>query len=292
MENQSPLIIYHGNCADGFTAAWAAWKKFGSNAEYFAGIYGQPPPDCRSRDVYIVDFSYSLDVMLDIKRDCNLLVLLDHHVTAKPVYDELVRMREAKEINNFAGVFSLEESGALLTWQWFHPGVKIPNLVAIVSDRDLWQFKLPDTREFMASIFSYEYTFDNWNELYEELEFSHGRIKHFNAGAAIERKHHKDVAELVEALRIKIKIGTDVVYACSLPYTLTSDAGHLLCDYGVYGVCFWYTKHGVVLSLRSRNDSDVDVGAIAKAYGGGGHKNAAGFTVTPQQFLEMQYIVQ
>jgi len=24
-----PLCIYHGNCADGFTAAWAVWKRFG-----------------------------------------------------------------------------------------------------------------------------------------------------------------------------------------------------------------------------------------------------------------------
>lgn len=31
-----PLCIYHGNCADGFTAAWAVWKALGDNCEVFS----------------------------------------------------------------------------------------------------------------------------------------------------------------------------------------------------------------------------------------------------------------
>ena len=35
-----PLIIYHDNCADGFGAAWAAYKKFGADgAEYLPMNY-------------------------------------------------------------------------------------------------------------------------------------------------------------------------------------------------------------------------------------------------------------
>ena len=29
-----PLVIYHANCADGFGAAFAAWRKLGDEAEY------------------------------------------------------------------------------------------------------------------------------------------------------------------------------------------------------------------------------------------------------------------
>ena len=53
-----PLVIYHGNCADGFSAAWCFWRKYGTGADYVAGVYQQDPPDVTGRDVYLVDFSY------------------------------------------------------------------------------------------------------------------------------------------------------------------------------------------------------------------------------------------
>ncbi|WP_426808049.1 hypothetical protein ABOC32_16890 [Pseudomonas sp. WOUb67] len=47
-------------------------------------------------------------------------------------------------------------------------------------------------------------------------------------GAAIERKHHKDIAELVAVVKRRLVIGGHDVPAASLPYTLTIDAGHLM----------------------------------------------------------------
>lgn len=32
-----PLVIYHGNCADGFSAAWCFWRKYGTGADYLPG---------------------------------------------------------------------------------------------------------------------------------------------------------------------------------------------------------------------------------------------------------------
>jgi hypothetical protein len=48
------LVIYHANCIDGFTAAWAAWRKFGDDTEYVPASYGDAPPDVAARDVLIV----------------------------------------------------------------------------------------------------------------------------------------------------------------------------------------------------------------------------------------------
>ena len=60
-----PLVIYHANCTDGFGAAFAAWLKFGDEAEYRACHYGQ---ECfqdgetvHNREVYILDFSFPRD---------------------------------------------------------------------------------------------------------------------------------------------------------------------------------------------------------------------------------------
>lgn len=35
------LVLHHANCADGFTAAWCAWRYFGDDAEYVPVQYGQ-----------------------------------------------------------------------------------------------------------------------------------------------------------------------------------------------------------------------------------------------------------
>lgn len=99
-------------------------------------------------------------------------------------------------------------------------------------------------------------------------------------GMAIERKHFKDIAELVKVCRREMTIGGIVVPVASLPYTLTSDAGHLMATEhpSRIGVCYWDTPAGRCFSLRSMDDGP-DVSEIAKKYGGGGHPHASGFRV-------------
>lgn len=77
-----PLCIYHGNCADGFTSAWAVYKALGNDAEYFPGIYSEPPPDVTGRDVIMVDFSYKRPVLEKMGESANSILILDHHKTA------------------------------------------------------------------------------------------------------------------------------------------------------------------------------------------------------------------
>jgi hypothetical protein len=59
-----PLCIYHGNCADGFGAAWVVRRFFGAgNVDFHAGIYQDAPPDVAGREVIITDFSYKRPVL-------------------------------------------------------------------------------------------------------------------------------------------------------------------------------------------------------------------------------------
>ena len=54
-----------------------------------------------------------------------------------------------------------------------------------------------------------------------------------------------------------------------------------------FAVCYWDTLQGRVFSLRSTDDG-MDVSEIAKQYGGGGHRNAAGFTVSLDRAREFE----
>lgn len=77
-------------------------------------------------------------------------------------------------------------------------------------------------------------------------------------------------------------IGGYKVKVANLPYTFSSDAGHELALGNPFGACYWDTPEGRVFSLRS-TDEGIDVSSIAASYGGGGHRNAAGFKLSFEQ---------
>ena len=65
-ETVRPLIVYHGDCPDGFGAAFAAWKRYGDEADYVPVNHGDPPPDFRGRHVLVADFAYDRQTTLGL----------------------------------------------------------------------------------------------------------------------------------------------------------------------------------------------------------------------------------
>ncbi|TSD89105.1 phosphohydrolase [Mycobacterium sp. KBS0706] len=269
------LCIYHGNCADGFTAAWVVWRCFGNAVEFLPGIYGAEPPDVTGRHVVLVDFSYKRPVLARMAAQAASLLVLDHHKTAAADLDGF-----AAEHSNATVVFDMNRSGARLAWEHFH-GTTPPTLVRYVEDRDLWRFLLPGSREVAAFVFSYGYSFRNWDYLHAligrgEPGDTMGLQQAIDAGGAIERKHHKDIAELLAIATRRMVIGGHSVPVANLPYTMASDAGQVLAKGEPFGACYFDRADARVFSLRSTPEG-VDVSEIAARYGGGGHRNAAGF---------------
>lgn len=261
----SQLCIYHGNCADGFGAAWSVRKALG-DIDFHAGVYGEAPPDVTGREVIMVDFSYKRPVLEQMIEKCETLTIFDHHKTAQEDLTGLGHIRPGVKV-----VFDMERSGAGLTWDMMMPRMPRPHLINHIEDRDLWRFALPKTREIQAAVFSYPYDFKVWDRLME-MPTTELAVE----GIAIERKHHKDIAELVSVTKRRMVIGGHSVPVANLPYTLTSDAGILMAEGEPFAACYWDKSNGRVFSLRSRPEG-LDVAEIAKAYGGGGHKHASGF---------------
>lgn len=259
------ICIFHGNCADGFGAAWVVRKAFGE-IDFHAGIYQEPPPDVTGKHVIMVDFSYKRPVLLQMAEKAHSILILDHHKTAA---EDLVDLPA-----NVTAKFDMNRSGAMLTWDHFFNGQEPPTLLLHIEDRDLWRFALPNTREIQAAVFSYPYDFDLWDTLMEKEPAAL-----VAEGRAIERKHFKDIQELLDVTRREMVIGGHRVPVANLPYTMSSDAGHALAKGRPFAACYWDTPEGRVFSLRS-SDEGIDVSEVAKQYGGGGHRNAAGFRVS------------
>lgn len=274
---EKPLVIYHGNCADGFGAAWVFKTRAKFECEFLAGVYQTPPPDVTGRAVYLVDFSYKRETVEKMLEQSLGITLIDHHKTAIEDLDPLIKNCSIEAYTD------MDKSGATLAWEYLHDGNRIhmPKLLEHIEDRDLWKFLLPKTREIQANIFSHPYDFDVWSKLME-TDPAVLAIE----GAAIERKHHKDIAELLAVCKRRITIAGYTVWGASLPYTLTSDAGHAMAVGEPFAVCYWDTPETRVFSLRSTEEG-IDVSEIAKKFGGGGHKHAAGFSVSRNHPLAM-----
>lgn len=254
-------ILFHDPCQDGFGAAYAAWKKFGDKATYIGVNYGKPLPNMPgAKEVYIVDFSYSKDILVDLAGKCQLVVL-DHHKTAQEQLQGL----------SFAQ-FDMNRSGAGMAWDYFHPETPRPWLINYIEDRDLWRHKLPNTHDMAAALFSYPQKFDLWDK-FEQADL-------LNEGKAIRRYQNILSEEMIKNAQIRNFLEFKNVPVVNASSSLISDVGEALRNkyptapfYAIY----YDTKDAKrKWSLRS-TDNQEDVSAIAGRFGGGGHRNAAGF---------------
>ncbi len=296
MTYQPDIVIYHDKCMDGFTAAWAVWKRFGDAPEYIARNYGMsPPPILDGKHVLIVDFSFSrvlLDDMVTNGRAASV-VILDHHKTAQAdlapfqIYEnspgafgpEKVpgMLRDLDELGRppIIALFDMERSGAGMAWDFCHGDGWRPMLVDLVEDRDLWRFELGDASKLLhLALTSGPATFARWDEAERDID---SFVDRGQAIAAYRDQLVDEIAERAVCVVIDGQYGIGV----DCPYGLASDVGHrLLEDWPdtAFAAAIVRGEHTTTYSLRSRDDR-ADVSAIAKKFGGGGHRNAAGFKV-------------
>lgn len=297
-----PLVIYHANCADGFGAAFAAWLKLGDEAEYVPMSYGEDwTIDPRGREVYILDFSFPKDIMTMIFAGAKCVVWLDHH---KSVFDDLgYTLDKAVTEEDVFGheyephfiLLNNNKSGAILAWEYFHPDTEVPMLIKHIDDYDRWQFKLKGTKEINKALWSFTpWTFPLWQEIIDDDQYG----SMWSQGSAILRAHNQNVQSVVKGSARKVFInlpnepgfepkGLDLYgLTANCPPHLTSDVGHeLATQSGTFGLCWTLGQSGTVAKCSLRSNGEYDVSAIAKSFGGGGHRNAAGFQVDIQVLL-------
>ncbi len=173
--------------------------------------------------------------------------------------------------------FDMNRAGAQMTWDWFNPSKPRPPLVEYISDRDLWRFALPMSREINAYLGAHAYNFTGWDQLDHSLALDLDLVS--RVGGVIDSKHQRDIAELLKASQRRMTIAGHDVPVATLPYKMASDACPAMSKAepsAPFAATYMDLPHGRVFSLRS---TTVDVSEIAKRYGGGGHPGAAGFTM-------------
>jgi hypothetical protein len=270
-----PILIYHDECPDGFGAAFSFWKKYSDTIDYqplahiLAPFKGLNPEDLRDREVIMVDFSLEREDSIVINEIAKKFLILDHHLSAQKLLGDL----------SFTH-FDMDHSGAILAWDYCFPDDETPKLLQYIEDRDLHGPQnciLPYARELLTAIDSYPKNFETWDKLNNLIETPEGFSKLLNEGAAILRYNKTLINSIIKnTYRAKIK-GFEVPIL-NTPFFRSEMLGDLAVGES-FSAGYHYDGEEFVFSLRS-TDEGLDVSEIAKQFpGGGGHRNAAGFSV-------------
>jgi len=257
------VILYHGGgCPDGFGSAWAAYKALGHKAIYLPVNYGEElPEEIKGANVAIIDFSYKRPVMESLISWAKDYIVIDHHESAQ---------RELEGLDNC--IFDMNHSGCVLSWNFFHPGREVPDMLLYVEDRDLWKWKIKKSEHYLYCLDTIGYSFDEWDK------FSKTKTStNIAMGSCIADFNNRQIERAVKAAKPGRLLNTDMMVVNITDKSITSKAlNELAKDY--YGVALgWYYDHEEdVTNCSFRSDGRVNVAKLAEKLGGGGHFKASG----------------
>ncbi|HUX80833.1 MAG TPA: hypothetical protein VMV38_00735 [Candidatus Paceibacterota bacterium] len=263
-------IIYHGGCPDGLGGAYAAWKKFGEEAEYIPAKHGKPIPEgLEGKQLFFIDFSYPQDIMDAVVKTAASVTVLDHHLGTKKIVESMPEY-----------VFDENRSGATIAWGYFHPDLPVPALLRYIEDGDLYKFILPNSRQILAYLYSSPLltsSFEQWDLMINEMTTPAELERIIHTGSLFEQYHEHIVQSGVRHAELIIFEGYECYLASSSGEFVSDIGNHLVTARPPIALIVSASATDLRVSLRS--DKTVDVAAIARIYGGNGHPAAAGFRI-------------
>ncbi len=277
------VCFYHAGCPDGFGAAWAVWRAWGDQASYVPRGHEDAirPDRYRGAHVVFVDIAASNDALAALGEVAERLVVLDHHVSARRRFEEDPGLGPWLRARGHEVHFDLSHSGAVLAWRHFHDLLSPPDLLRYVEDQDLWRFALPDSERVNAAIASHPRTFAAWEGLAKRTPAELAA-----EGEPILRAHRTEIERTLRGVHT-VRLGEMQLEAVNAVH-LRSHLGHELALRATFGIACGvvYRIQGSRVDVSIYSIGEIDVATLAASQGGGGHRNAAGFSVTLREWLE------
>jgi oligoribonuclease NrnB/cAMP/cGMP phosphodiesterase (DHH superfamily) len=292
-KSKSTILIYHHDDNDGSCAAAVAENYYDRNEfaiKFIAINYGKESWSEEeieaAEKVWLVDFTS--DEMDEFVKVCGpRLIWIDHHKTAMEKFPDLWTS------SSIPGIRSVEKAACVLTWEYTHPeDISPPAAVAYIGDKDIWKFEYADTRAFSAGFSLMVKTPDDptWDELlsseYEDIVnkmISIGELLLQAQSYKLQKAFDRGVDLTFHNWRARLVNTTGNI----------SELGEFIYKKPEYDIAVMWqaVEDMVVFSLRSDsgNPDSPDCAEIARQYGGGGHKNAAGFQKKNMDFPSLLF---
>ncbi len=196
------------------------------------------------------------------------VILIDHHISA---YKELKDLQ--KTIPNLSLHFDMQQSGAVLSWKYFHTG-PVPKLLKHIQDNDLWQFKLNNTCTIISALMSHPLKRKQWASWLKDKQ----ALKNLHAEGLILERHKKKQIRKYKQAAFMGNIAGYTVPIVNAPSSIGSELLNQLSAGFPFAAAYEDKPGHRSWQLRSGGDKAVDVSEIAALFGGGGHQRASGFS--------------
>jgi len=304
-------VIFHKGCLDGFTSFVVLNKsgEISNDAVIYPDVPSAKtiPPNLEGKNIIIMDVAYKYDVLMSITEKAKSVTFIDHHVTIREDVERIKQKDDKLKI-----IYDETECGASLTWYLFNKNKRLPLFIKYVKDNDIGTWKLKFTHHFIAALdtnYNFALNYNNlekWDELFNKTIvkklIAKGKIYKEYMDHLLDVNSRRYSMELFPSEKIyeeyseyfKKPAEYKVAVVCGNGCPSTSLLGAkmmdvLNCDF----VIVWnlhLDKKEYVLSFRSK---DVDVGNIAKMFGGGGHKlaSACSFPITKHAIQDLFFPV-
>lgn len=268
-----PLIIYHGDCNDGFGSALAAYLKLGDSADYFPGMYDGVVPYVKDRDVMIFDYHFKEPVLSKMKAEAKSLILKDHHASAQKLLEHLPYT-----------FFDNSKSGAMLAWEHFFDE-KAPDMFKWLQDRDLFENKYEESNLLHYYLNSKPYDLKVWAKTFHNLNIAEERKKILDSGLEIFNYFKIQMDLVIKHHAVEFELNGEKGWLINAGRLFASDIGNELAKINNSFAIIWnFTdKKKISCSVRSVGNSSAQ--AIAEKFGGGGHKHASKFVISAEDFF-------
>jgi len=283
--------FYHSADLDGHCSG-AIVKMMYPECEMIGINYGQPFPWNRiemGETVFMVDFC--LQPFDDMERLNSLCCLnwIDHH--AKGSIDEA----RARNFHAKGGQFiEVGRAACELVWDFFFQPKNPPLAVYLLGRYDVWKHEenaaiLPFQYGMRQFSDTYPENQELWQRLFNEPDFCAGIVKD---GVVLLNYENSQNSKFCKAYAFETTMPTE---PCYYPFNPPLGLAAICANRGftnskIFDSVYDPEQHDLMItfcrlkppagkwtvSLYSTRD-DVDCGEIAKAFGGGGHKGAAGF---------------
>jgi oligoribonuclease NrnB/cAMP/cGMP phosphodiesterase (DHH superfamily) len=294
--SKDTLVIFHGpGCLDGMAAANSMYTLFGTQADYVVGRYqSNDEIDFRGKEVYLVDFSYKRSFILEnILPVAKSLTIIDHH---KSALEDLAGLDTLFPAQVNMAWCSNDYSGAVLAYlftrsvairDYQKSPCYVPPLLLVIQDRDLWKFEIPGTREITAALFARRIDYKSIG-----MYVGMGSLNSLVIDGNVLLEAHEKECEVLLKIATRLmhfQVSPEDCYPVDVtncPPKYASDMGNMLAKQQLFGATYYDTQLHREFSLRSIGDFDVS--EVAKVFGGGGHRNAAGFKVPRSHYLAQQ----
>lgn len=279
------IVFYHYPCVDGMASAWIPWREnqHRINDIQFIGCQndGKSPDtltNIKNKNILLVDFCFTKSQMIKLKKESKKLFIIDHHES---------NQRSLQHFDNC--IFDLKRSAAQIMWDVQYPesnGYR-PWFIEIIADRDLWKWEISNSENIGKGLYSANYY--NW----EKLEKLYTRLLSgyededkyiFNiVGDTVGKIEQKEISMCLRKAVPTIFTTNNETYnvmlvTCS-PH-LRSHVGNQLCKNDCdFAAIYQYDFVTNQWWISLRGNDKVNLSKIAEKFGGGGHYNAAGFTI-------------